>query len=166
MLKAGSDQYNLTTMWRFDAPLEDVWGAVCQGDTWPRWWKGAERVVTLELGDISGLGARRCYTWKSVLPFRLSFVSRVTRMEPFQLIEGCVEGDLEGVGRCRFGREHGLTVVRYEWQVRTTRWWMNLLSPLARPLFRWNHDMLMRAGGIGLARHLQRSRDAPRAATS
>jgi hypothetical protein len=33
---------------------------------------------------------------------------------------------------------------------------MNLLAPLAKPLFRWNHDALMRAGGIGLARRLVR----------
>lgn len=149
------NHYHLTTLWRFDAPLDAVWEAVCDGDAWPQWWQGAERVVTLDRGDASGLGARRSYTWKSILPFRLSFVSRVTRIEPMRLIEGCVEGDLEGTGSCRFECEQALTVVRYEWRVRTTRRWMNLLGPLAQPAFRWNHDVLMRAGGIGLARRLQ-----------
>jgi hypothetical protein len=31
---------------------------------------------------------------------------------------------------------------------------MNLLSPVARPVFRWNHDYVMRTGGEGLARLL------------
>jgi hypothetical protein len=31
---------------------------------------------------------------------------------------------------------------------------MNWLAPLARPLFRWNHDAVMRAGGRGLAQLL------------
>ena len=31
---------------------------------------------------------------------------------------------------------------------------MNLLAPLARPLFRWNHDAIMREGGVALARRL------------
>jgi hypothetical protein len=31
---------------------------------------------------------------------------------------------------------------------------MNALTPIARPIFRWNHDRLMRAGGRGLAQRL------------
>jgi hypothetical protein len=38
--------------------------------------------------------------------------------------------------------------------VKTTEWWMNLLAPIARPLFAWNHDVVMRQGGEGLARLL------------
>jgi hypothetical protein len=31
---------------------------------------------------------------------------------------------------------------------------MRLLSPVASPLFKWNHDVLMREGGLGLSRFL------------
>jgi hypothetical protein len=31
---------------------------------------------------------------------------------------------------------------------------MNRLAPLARPVFGWNHDVVMRWGGEGLARRL------------
>ena len=31
---------------------------------------------------------------------------------------------------------------------------MNLLAPVARPVFSWNHDELMRQGGQSLARRL------------
>jgi len=31
---------------------------------------------------------------------------------------------------------------------------MARLAPLARPIFEWNHNGVMRAGGEGLARHL------------
>jgi len=44
--------------------------------------------------------------------------------------------------------------VIYDWRVRTTKRWMNLASPIARPIFKWNHDRVMRWGGEGLARHL------------
>ena len=40
------------------------------------------------------------------------------------------------------------------WNVRTTKPWMNLLAPLARPLFKWNHDVVMGWGAEGLARKL------------
>jgi hypothetical protein len=32
---------------------------------------------------------------------------------------------------------------------------MNALGPLPRPAFRWNHDLVMRQGGVGLARRLE-----------
>lgn len=154
MRDCDSNLYDLVTLWQLDAPLDAVWEAITHPEDWPDWWTGAERVVSLDAGDERGVGARQHYTWKSVLPYRLSFVSRVTRVEHQRLLEGLVEGELEGVGRWHFRHENGLTLVRYEWQVRTTRRWMKLLAPLAHPLFRWNHDLLMRAGGIGLARYM------------
>jgi hypothetical protein len=161
MGKADRTQYHLTTLWQFDAPLESVWDAILQAEAWPSWWTGVERVVTLERGDASGLGTRRRCICKSVLPYRLSFVTCVTRVEPLHLLEGRVDGELEGIGRCYFGSKEGLTTVRYDWQVRTTRWWMNLLAPVASPVFRWNHDAIMHSGGVGLARHLRARADSP-----
>ena len=39
----------------------------------------------------------------------------------------------------------------YEWNVATTKAWMNLLAPVARPVFEWNHDWVMARGGEGIA---------------
>ncbi|MDY0014416.1 MAG: SRPBCC family protein, partial [Rhodocyclaceae bacterium] len=150
-----SNHYHLTTLWRFDAPIDAVWDAITHPEAWPDWWHGVESVIRLEQGDAQGIGARQRYTWKGLLPYRLTFVGRVTQVEHLRLLEGWVEGELEGRGCWHFGQENGLTVVRYEWKVRTTRYWMNLLAPLAKPLFRWNHHALMRAGGLGLARYMR-----------
>ena len=154
MPTAAPDAYHLKTLWQFEEPINVVWDAIADAERWPIWWKGIESVETLDCGEANGLGARRCYTCRSVLPMRLTFVGRVTRVVPMHLIEGLVEGELQGIGCCRLERSDGLTVVHYDWQVRTTTRWMKLLAPLAKPLFRWNHDQIMRAGGIGLARHL------------
>jgi hypothetical protein len=82
------------------------------------------------------------------------------------LIEGEAVGELSGTGRWRFAQEGEATRVRYEWDVRTTKPWMNLLAPLARPLFKWNHDVVMEWGAQGLARRLGAERpgreEAPR----
>lgn len=157
----GRTAYALTTRWRFDAPLEAVWTAVADAEGWPRWWPGVERVATVAPGDGNGVGARRRCTFRSVLPFRLVFETCVTRVEPLRLLEGRVEGELEGVGRCHFARAGGLTLVRHEWRVHTTRAWMNRAAPLLKPLLCWNHAMMMRAGGRGLARHLVGAAVAP-----
>ena len=47
-----------------------------------------------------------------------------------------------------------MTAVVYEWNVHTTKPWMNAIAPLAAPVFAWNHDWVMRNGGEGLARLL------------
>ncbi|NMG54594.1 SRPBCC family protein [Aromatoleum aromaticum] len=158
-------RYDVTTWWRFDAPLEAVWDAIVDAENWPVWWSGIEEVVTLAPGDGSGIGARRRCTCRGLLPFRLTIVTCVTRVEPLRLIEGRVSGELEGVGRCHLGRDARFTTVRYEWQVRTVRRWMNWLGPFAKPIFRWNHVAMMHAGGVGLARHLD-SRAVPRTGDS
>ena len=66
---------------------------------------------------------------------------------------GHADGELTGVGRWRLF-EGPATAVIHEWNVRTTRAWMNALAPVARPLFAWNHDAVMRQGAEGLARLL------------
>lgn len=149
-----STRYDLTTWWYFDAPAEAVWAAISDAEGWPRWWRGIEEVVTLEAGGADGLGARRRYVCLSVLPFYLTFTGCVTRIEPLRLLEGRVEGDVEGVGCCFLEPEGRRTAVRYEWRIRTNRLWMNRLGVFAQPLFRWNHEALMHAGGEGLTRHL------------
>jgi hypothetical protein len=47
-----------------------------------------------------------------------------------------------------------VTAVTYEWNVHTTRAWMNLLAPVARPLFEYNHNVVMGWGGDGLSQLL------------
>jgi hypothetical protein len=92
--------------------------------------------------------------WKSRLPYELAFDIQTTRVESPVAVEGVARGELEGTGRWRLFYEDGITTVRYTWKVRTTKPWMNLLTPLARPIFEWNHDVIMRQGGEGLARLL------------
>jgi hypothetical protein len=62
-------------------------------------------------------------------------------------MEGRADGELRGTGRWRLFEQDGVTAVLYEWDVETTRAWMNAIGPLARPVFNWNHDVVMRWGG-------------------
>ena len=71
--------------------------------------------------------------WKSLLPYRVEFEVTTTRVERPHLLEGHAVGELEGVGRWRFYEQDGVTAVLYEWNVATTKPWMNRLAPLLRP---------------------------------
>jgi uncharacterized protein YndB with AHSA1/START domain len=148
---AGVRRYDFLTTWVLEAPRERVWEAIWESERWPEWWRGVERVVRLEPGDERGLGQRSRLTWRSRLPYELDFEVRTTRVERPHLLEGEATGELAGLGRWRLFAEDSATAVVYEWQVGTTRRWMNALAPLARPAFAWNHDWVMRNGGRGLA---------------
>lgn len=147
-------EYKLVTIWRVHAPLREVYGAIYHSWGWPSWWKCVAAVIALEPGDELGVGSLQRYTWKSRLPYRLTFDMRITRVEPLVALEGVASGELEGVGRWEFSEEGPVTTVCYKWFVRTNKRWMTWLSPIARPLFKWNHDMVMRDGALGLARML------------
>jgi len=147
-------EFRFVTIWRIEASLPLVCEAIAQCQHWPEWWNGVEKVEELTPGVDGGIGGLRRFTWKGRLPYRLTFDIRIIRAVPLKVIEGHASGDVEGIGRWHFYYDAPVTIVRYEWQVRTTRRWMSLLAPVARPLFKWNHDQLMRQGGEGLARHL------------
>lgn len=149
-MKAG---YSFLTTWLLDAPRDEVWDAIYDIERWPRWWKGVDVVEKLEDGDADGIGSVYRHRWRSVLPYTVSFDIRTVQIERPFLIEGHATGELEGVGRWRLYEGDG-TAVTYEWVVRTTRPWMNVLAPVGRPVFVWSHNTVMRWGGQGLARLL------------
>ena len=147
-------EYRFLTTWLVEAPREDVFQAIWDSERWPSWWRGVERVQKLEDGDEEGQGSLGRYTWKSFLPYELTFDMRIDLVERPHRMTGTSVGDLQGEGRWRLFEDGGVTAVVYEGDVQTTEWWMNVLAPLARPLFAWNHDWVMSRGGEGLARLL------------
>lgn len=147
-------EFHFVTVWRIEAPLPQVCDAISQCMHWPRWWKGVEKVEEIDLGDENGIGSLRRFTWRGRIPYRLTFDVRVIRIIPLNVVEGIASGQVEGVGCWCFSREGLITVVRYNWKVRTNQRWMNIIAPIARPLFKWNHNQVMRQGAEGIARLL------------
>lgn len=121
---------------------------------WPEWWRGVVRVDELDPGGPGRVGARFAIEWRSRLPYPLGFEFTVETVDPPCCMRGSAVGELEGHGVWRLYEDLGVTAVVYDWQVSTTKRWMNLLSPIARPVFDYNHDVVMRWGGEGLARRL------------
>ena len=144
-------EYRFLTTWLLESPRQPVWDAIYDSERWPQWWKGVLEAEKLEQGDEAGVGQYGRYVWKSKLPYKLEFFVRTTKVAEPSLLEGDASGELTGVGRWRLFEESGVTAVLYEWNVTTTRAWMNALAPLARPVFAVNHDYVMRNGGAGLA---------------
>lgn len=159
--------YSFVSRWQFDAPIEAVWDAIRTYEAWPSWWPSIAEARRIAPGDASGVGEVVEFAFRTRLPYRLRFRMTTTRLEAPHELDGRAVGELQGTGRWRLSAGDRGTRVTYYWDVRTTRWWMNLLAPIARPVFKWNHDQVMEDGRRGLARLLaqERAKHAPAAAS-
>ena len=118
------------------------------GAAWCGW-------TELDPGAHGRVGARFEIEWRSRLPYPLAFEFTVDTVDAPRSMEGTARGELDGRGHWRLFEQDGVTAVVYDWQVATTKSWMNLLAPVARPVFEYNHDVVMGWGGEGLARRLE-----------
>ncbi|MDQ3723475.1 MAG: SRPBCC family protein [Actinomycetota bacterium] len=146
--------YSFLTTWCVDAPIADVWDVISASDRYAEWWVGVLEVVELEPGGEHGVGALSRLRWRSKLPYSLQFDMRVTRSQPPYLLEAHASGELVGVGIWRLYESPAGTALIYNWDVSTSRAWMNRLAWLGRRGFAWNHDYVMRQGAVGLAARL------------
>jgi carbon monoxide dehydrogenase subunit G len=146
--------YHYVSTWQLQAPIEQVWAALNDLEHLPVWYRGVQQAQELTPGDAQGVGRRVRYVIKGRLPLRLAFEATTTRSDPPRDQELQAEGELAGTGRWSLDQQGEVTTARYRWEVRTTRPWMNLLAPLARPLFTWNSRGVMLQAGEGLARFL------------
>jgi carbon monoxide dehydrogenase subunit G len=147
--------YHYVSTWQLQAPIERVWTAISDLEQLPAWYPAVQEVQTLAPGDDQRVGARVRYVIKGRLPMRLAFEATIARVDPPREAELRAEGELAGTGRWLLDQEGEITTVRYLWDVQTTRPWMNLVAPVARPLFTWNSKGVMLQAGQGLARHLE-----------
>lgn len=154
MCRFTGNNYQLITMWHFRSPLQPVFDILFDSLHWPEWWPGVEMAEEFFAGNADGTESIRRYRWKSLLPYRLSFDATAARIEAPCLLEGTVNGDLRGSARCLLAHSAGITSVRFEWRVCSTKTWMNLLAPVAHSLFVYNHRVLMARGARALARRL------------
>jgi hypothetical protein len=125
-----------------------VWEVLRDAERWPEWWRGVVRVTELAPEE------RYLIAWRSRIPYELQFEFAVRNIDPPCCMAGDAIGELHGSGRWRLFEDAGITAVTYEWNVETTKPWMNLVAPIARRIFEYNHNVVMRWGGEGLAKRL------------
>ena len=150
----GQAQYDFLTTWLVEAPIEPVWEVIHAIERWPDWWRGVQSVAELVHGDGDGEGSVYRHVWRSKIPYAVRFEVTVTEVRKPNLIVAESVGGLEGTGTFRLYEAPLGTAVAYEWAVRTTKAWMNVVAPVGRPLFAWNHHAVMKQGGVGLAHKL------------
>lgn len=147
--------YRFLTTWLLDCPRQQTWDVMADCLAWPQWWRGVESVDELESGDARRMGSAYRVAWRApLLPYVVRFDFHVDDVREPALMAGSASGELAGSGTFRLFEEGGLTALIFDWEVQTTRAWMNVVAPMARPLFGAGHDRLMARGGADLAGRL------------
>ena len=147
-------RYHLHSRFLLTSDRDSVWAALTAVPEWPSWWRWAKRidVLTPPTGE-DGLGAVYRSRVATPLVYGMSYDTAIVDVVRPRLIDVTASGDIAGKGRFLLSDEpSGGTRVTFTWLVVTPKWWMNLLAPVARPGFVWNHGRLMTDFGRGLAK--------------
>ncbi|WEH42794.1 SRPBCC family protein [Streptomyces sp. AM 2-1-1] len=140
--------YTFTCAWDLPAPPAAVLAVLECAEEYPRWWPQVREVVPLDA--VTGRAR-----FRSVLPYDLVVTLERGRRDPAAgVLEVSLTGDLEGWARWTVTGRGGGSRVGYEQEVDVRKRLMRLLAPVARPAFRANHALMMRAARRGLTNRL------------
>ena len=84
------------------------------------------------------------------MPYDLRTRSVVVALDAPHTVTADVDGDLRGRGTWTLTPSASGTHVRFDWHVHADRPLLRVLTPLLRPLFRWNHDWAIARAREGL----------------
>lgn len=143
-----SGEYVFVDEWDVAAPPAAVFDALADARTYPAWWTPVYLDVVCD--GPPALGRESHQHFKGRLPYHLRTRSRITRLEPPRVLQGDVEGDLRGRGTWTLTPADSGTHVRFDWRVYADRPLLRALTPVLRPLFRWNHDYAISRAMAGL----------------
>ena len=152
--------YSFRDEWQVEAPPARVWELIEQPTSYPLWWPIYLEAKLLE--DKGPVGSVALLKFRVLLPYTLTITTTSTRSEAPRLLEGTVSGEIEGTWRWTLqsvgsaGSAGSGTQVTFEETVRTNRWILNLLGPIAHRLFAMNHRIAARKGAQGMRAYLAR----------
>ena len=151
--------YQFEDRWYVPFPIEKVWEVLSRPEEYPNWWRGVYlSAEPLDGGKIRDAGARTAVIAKGWLPYKLRFTLETLRLKKPTLIEFRATGDfVTDASRWILEPAGSGTTVTLEWNPRVEKRAIKLLSPLLKPLFRWNHNWTMKTGQRRIAQYLSTS---------
>lgn len=146
--------YMFETDWELTAPIEQVFEVLAHPEVFEAWWPSVTRSALVSEGDADELGARSRYTIQGPLLYTMTFDLKTIEVERPNRLRTVVRGDLVGTGTFLLEPAGAGTRVRFNWDVATTKGWMNLAAIVAKPVLAWAHDRVMLEGCAAMADHL------------
>jgi uncharacterized protein YndB with AHSA1/START domain len=148
LLRAGSREYLFVDEWDVAAPPEAVFDTLADARTYPVWWRPV--YLDVEVDGPPALGRESSQHFKGRLPYHLHTRSKIVRYDRPSLLAADVDGDLRGHGIWTLTPIPSGTHVRFDWRVHADRRLLRVLTPVLRPLFRWNHNWAIARAMEGL----------------
>jgi Polyketide cyclase / dehydrase and lipid transport len=134
--------------WDVDAPQDAVFHALADAGTYPDWWRPV--YIDVESDGPPQIGCVTQQHFKGRLPYTLRTRSEIVRYEPPNTFEVDVVGDLTGKGVWHLTPRDGKVHIRFDWRVIADRPLLRYLTPVLRPVFRWNHNWSVKRAIEGL----------------
>ena len=146
--------YMFETEWVLSAPIDRVFEVVSRPEDYASWWPHVQESRVLEPGADSGVGRSAWYVIRSPFGYKMRFELRAIEVEKPHRIHALVRGDLVGTATHYLEDRFEGTLVRLHWYVSTTKKWMNVVAPIARPAFAFAHKFVMYEGCEAMAKLL------------
>jgi uncharacterized protein YndB with AHSA1/START domain len=143
-----ANEYVFVDEWDVDASQEAVFEALADAGTYPEWWSPTYKQCTTDGPPMVGRVSHHRFGAK--LPYTLKTTSTIVAMDRPHSFEVEVTGDLRGHGTWTLTPRDGKVHVRFDWRVFADRPLLRYLTPLLRPLFRWNHNEAIKSAQRGL----------------
>jgi uncharacterized protein YndB with AHSA1/START domain len=147
--------YRFVDEWDVAAPPEAVFEAIADARSYPRWWRPV--YLDVEADGPAKLGAEARQHFKGRLPYHLRTRSVIVEIDSPRRVVADVDGDLRGRGAWTLTPTRQGTRVRFDWQVHANRRLLRLLTPVLRPIFRWNHNWAIGRAMQGLEPYARRT---------
>ena len=151
--------YVFVDQWDVAASPEAVFDAIADARTYPAWWTPV--YMDVESEGPPRLGAESRQHFKGRLPYHLRTSSVITEFDRPRTVTADVDGDLRGRGKWTLTPTARGTHVRFDWQVHADRRLLRVLTPVLRPVFRWNHNWAIARAMEGLEPYTQRPDSSP-----
>ena len=143
------NEYRFVDRWFVRASLDETYDVV--GDTvdYPSWW--GDVFVSVEGDDGPPRPGRHVkIVSRGFLPYRLRWEAQIVEAEAPRRFSFTMTGDFVGGGSWTFDPADGGTHAIFDFRPRVEKPGVKQLSPILKPLFRWNHGWAMKRGERGV----------------
>ncbi len=138
------NDYRFRGVWSVRVPRERLFSALVDLASYPKWWPDIRAVDRVD-DDTAEV------TCRSVLPYSLRFrLHRVVEDETAGRMRVDMTGDLDGYVQGEVAAHRSGALLAITQRVVVTKPRLRALAPVARPVFRANHALMMWRGQRGL----------------
>jgi hypothetical protein len=144
-----ASEYRFVDRWFARAPLEQTYDVI--GDTlaYPSWW-GSVFVSVEGDGGPPRPGRHVKIVSRGRLPYLLRWEAEIVDADAPNGFSFTMTGDFVGRGSWAFEPADGGTNAVFDFRPRVEKPLVKYLTPVLRPVFRWNHGWAMQRGQEGL----------------